>query len=64
MGSKGYMIAIKVVVYLGLGIFILWKGEAYFHLSSGVRKILIGLLFLMAALRMFEGWQWYRKGED
>lgn len=60
MVKKGYIIGIKILVYLGLGVFILIKGEDYFNLSSGVRKILIAMLFLFAFLRMFEGYQWYR----
>lgn len=63
--TKGYMIGLKILVYLSLGFFILFKGADYFDLSSGVRKIIIGLLFLMALLRMFEGYQWFRaKRED
>lgn len=60
MVKKEYIIGIKILVYLGLGVFILMKGEDYFSLSSGVRKILIVLLFLFASLRIFEGYQWYR----
>ena len=65
MVKKGYIIGIKILVYLSLGFFIVFKGADYFDLSPGVRKILIVMLFLFACLRMFEGYQWYReKRED
>ncbi len=62
MLSKRYMIVVKIMIYLSLGLFILFKGEAYFHLSPGVRKLLIAMLFLFAFLRIFEAFQMYRAG--
>lgn len=64
MPGKGYISGFKILIYLSLGLFMLFKGEAYFHLSTGVRKILIALLFLFAFLRIFEAFQMYRAGRE
>ncbi len=60
MLSRGYVISFKILIYLSLAFFILFKGATYFHLSSGFRKILVAMLFLFAILRIFEGFQLYR----
>lgn len=64
MLTKGYIILAKILIYMGLGLFILFWGEVYFHLSSGVRKILIAMLFLFAFLRIFEWFQIFRTKKE
>lgn len=64
MLTRGYVISFKILLYLSLAFFILFKGSAYFHLSSGFRKILVAMLFLFAILRIFEGFQLYKARQN
>lgn len=64
MLNKGYAILAKILIYLSLGLFILFQGEMYFTLSPGFRKILIVMLFLFAFLRILEAIQWYQVRQE
>ncbi|TVQ44530.1 MAG: hypothetical protein EA362_09950 [Saprospirales bacterium] len=46
----------KAIVFLGLGLFLFFYGEAYFEIQKAWLNFLIGLLFLFSILRFFE---WY-----
>ncbi|MBK7425651.1 MAG: hypothetical protein IPI60_00735 [Saprospiraceae bacterium] len=60
MLNRRYTTFIKILIFLSLGFFFLFKGKEYFDLSTGVRKILIVLFFLFASLRIFEAYQMYK----
>lgn len=62
-GMKEYILLFKVVIFLGLALFLLFYGKVFFVMPGSWRFILIGGLFLLAALRLFEWWT-LRKEED
>lgn len=46
----------KAIVFMGLGLFLLFYGEAYFEIQKAWLNLLIGLSLLFGILRLFE---WY-----
>lgn len=58
--NRVFFIWVKMLVFLTLAVFLLLFGKSYFSMPDVIRKTLTVLLFLFAALRAFELYQFYK----
>jgi intracellular septation protein A len=58
---KRFMLMVKVLVFGGLALFLVFQGDRYFELPPAWRYILIAVLLLLAAIRLFE---WFTYSDE
>jgi len=52
--SKIFVLSLKALIFLGLGLFLLIQGEQYFSMPSAVRHLIVLQCFILFVLKLVE----------